>query len=102
MEDGGSSLFEFVQQAHHLLNEGRMDIRHWHKVVRCIFKQMVEAIEYMHSLNICHFDISLENWLINDVCFFIEEGNEQNPKKLRCDLDSIQIKLCDFGMYYVI
>ena len=99
MEDGGSSLFDFVQQAHHLIKTGKIDIRHWHKVVRCIFKQMVEAIEYMHSLNICHFDISLENWLINDVAIRIVEGNEHNPKKLQFDMDDIQIKLCDFGMY---
>jgi len=93
MEDGGCSLFEFVQRTHRLLNQGKIEVAHWHAVVRIIFEQMMEAIEYMHSLNICHFDISLENWLINDVAIDITKS-----EKLRFDVDDIQIKLCDFGL----
>ena len=65
MEDGGSTLFDFVESAHKLIRANQIDIAHWKKVVRVIFKQMVKAIAYIHSLNIAHFDISLENWLIN-------------------------------------
>ena len=67
MEDGGESLFDFVNKAHQLILSGNIDITEWHRVCKVIFKQMLECIEFIHSLNICHFDISLENFLINDV-----------------------------------
>ena len=95
MEDGGSSLFNFVKIAHKLIRTKQIDIAHWHKVVRIILKQMVEAIEYIHSLNIAHFDISLENWLINDVHFTVTVGGKH--QKLNFDLNNISVKLCDFG-----
>lgn len=33
--------------------------------VRTIFKQIIEGINYMHSKNVCHRDIKLENILID-------------------------------------
>merc|ERR1712087_351568 len=76
MEDGGHSLFEFVRRAHYFLSAGHIEINHWHQVIRCIFVQMVEAIAFMHSLNVVHFDISLENLLINDVIIHKSEDGK--------------------------
>merc|ERR1712176_861434 len=96
MEDGGTSLFSFVETAHRLVQSGRIDITHWQQVTNIIFKQMVDAIEFIHSLNVVHMDISLENWLINEVAVnIVENGNSQ---KVRFHLKDIQVKLCDFGL----
>merc|ERR1712113_1368810 len=67
MEDGGSCLFDFVQKAHSLIADGIVDIDHWQNVSQIILKQMIECIDYIHSKNVAHFDISLENFLISDV-----------------------------------
>jgi len=44
---------------------------------RTLFRQMVEALEYCHALNICHHDVKLENFLI--------------------DPETQRVKLIDFG-----
>ena len=59
MEHGGGSLFEFVTKAHHIINIGRLEISEWHKLVQLLFKQMVNAVAYMHQKNVVNFDISL-------------------------------------------
>eukprot|EP01084_Bolivina_argentea_P234822 395311_1 len=66
MEDGGNNLLDFVIKVHKFLENGFLDIDNWHKLVKHILKQMIECIEYLHSKNICHFDISLENMLISN------------------------------------
>ena len=67
MEDGGHGLFEFTQRAHAHIAKGNLEIEEWQQIVKRIFKQILSAVEFMHSLNVCHFDISAENVLINDV-----------------------------------
>jgi len=79
---------------------GKIEINEWQKVVRIIFEQMVECIEFIHSKNVCHFDISLENWLIDDVEIEVDEYYDTKSKaeKVRFSTDGIQIKLCGFGL----
>ena len=48
------------------------------------FKQVVEAISYLHSYNIIHRDIKPENLLLSD-------NNDENNK------NNLILKLCDFG-----
>ena len=98
MEDGGGSLFDFVKSAHKLIRLGILEISHWIQVVKHIFKQMIECIEFMHNKQACHFDISLENFLINDVDVNITKTSN-GKQKYNLSMDSIQVKLCDFGMY---
>lgn len=50
--------------------------------VRRIFKQVTEALHYLHSRNICHRDIKLDNILIED--------------------DTRMIKLIDYGFSVVV
>lgn len=92
MSDGGRSLFHFLEKVHIMIDEGQIDIQHWKQVVKVIFRQMIEAIEYIHDNNVCHYDISIENWIINDIDVRIVKDN-----KLEFVLDNIQVKLCDFG-----
>lgn len=93
MEDAGNSLFQFVVRAHEFINAGKLDISEWQRIVKIIFKQIIECIDYIHSKNVAHFDISLENFLINDVNVTIGENDKINF----CG-DDIQIKICDFGV----
>ena len=100
MEDGGLSCFDFVIKAHKFIECGRLDIREWHRIVKIIFKQMIEAIEYIHSKNVAHLDISLENWIINDVRINLPQKGDNTDKIKFADNDDegIQIKLADFGL----
>ena len=87
MEYGGSGLFDYIKNAHD--NKlPQSDLYEWHLSVKIIFKQMVECIEYIHSRNVCHFDVSLENFLISE------------PKIIQngAAYSSICIKICDFGL----
>ena len=52
---------------------------------------MVESIEYIHTKNICHMDISLENYTINDV----KICESVDGKYIEFLGDDVQIKLCD-------
>ena len=94
MEDGGHSLFDFVKKGHKHITNGRITIDEWHKVVKLIFKQMVEAIEFMHDNNVVHFDISLENLLINDLDVKLNKKTE----KISFVCNDIRVKICDFGL----
>mmetsp|Transcript_23258 Transcript_23258/g.37260 ORF Transcript_23258/g.37260 Transcript_23258/m.37260 type:complete len:332 (+) Transcript_23258:94-1089(+) len=94
MEHGGGSLFEFVVKAHNLIVAGKLDIEEWHNCVKIIYKQLMDAIHFIHSKNVCHFDVSLENLVINDVKIV----EDQDTNKIRFVADSIRIKLIDFGL----
>eukprot|EP00484_Ammonia_sp_Unknown_P021053 CAMPEP_0197033678 /NCGR_PEP_ID=MMETSP1384-20130603/12022_1 /TAXON_ID=29189 /ORGANISM="Ammonia sp." /LENGTH=333 /DNA_ID=CAMNT_0042463519 /DNA_START=26 /DNA_END=1027 /DNA_ORIENTATION=- len=94
MQHGGKGLFEFVVKAHQLICDGRIRMAEWHKTVQIIFKQMIESIEYIHSLNVSHFDVSLENYLINDISIIPVNGDQC----INFVGHDIRIKLCDFGL----
>ena len=93
-EDGGHSLFDFVVKAHRLIAIGHVDITEWHKIVKIIFPQIIEGIEYMHKRGVCHFDLSLENMLINDVS--VVQCKSSN--KLEFLSQDVQVKIVDFGL----
>ena len=104
MEDGGYSAFDFVVKGHKLITLKKLDISEWHRICKLIFKQMIEAIEFIHSHNIAHMDISLENMVINDIdIIVIDDGSEKI--KFVSDKngsgDGVQIKLCDFGLFII-
>lgn len=93
MNDAGYSLFDFMAKAHKLIEAGKINIFEWHKVLKIILIQMIQSIEYIHSKNVCHFDISLENFVINDV-----DVHLTNDGKVRFCTKDIQVRLCDFGL----
>eukprot|EP01084_Bolivina_argentea_P032028 59252_1 len=93
MEDGGTSLFNFVQKAHGLIKLGKIEVNDWKTVVKTILKQMIECIHFIHSHNICHTDISIENFIISDVQIIVTDKD-----KIKFDADTVQVKLCDFGL----
>eukprot|EP01083_Nonionella_stella_P054999 145169_1 len=102
MGDGGHSVFDLVTKAHAFINSGRLEMAEWHKLVKIIFKQMIASIEYIHKKNVCHFDISLENFLVNNIsCILRTRSGDDKPNKLKfCVADDakVHIRLCDFGL----
>eukprot|EP01083_Nonionella_stella_P047710 127690_1 len=56
----------------------------------------IECIAYIHSKRVCHLDISLENFLIDNVSARIKGDKIVFAKK-----EDIQIKLCDFGVAHL-
>lgn len=95
-EWGGHSLFQFCTRAHAYIDEGQITISEWHKLVKKIFLQMLEVVEYVHSMNVCHLDLSLENFLIEDVPINLREVN--GAQTVQFDVDRVQIRLIDFGL----
>ena len=90
MEDGGCcSLFEFVNKAHGLILRGMISMTEWHRVAKIIFKQMIESVQFIHSKRICHLDISLENYLINDISVELNCNGQ-----IRFCAEEIQVKMC--------
>ena len=67
-----------------------------HRLVKRIFVQMVEAVEYIHSMGVCHLDLSLENFLIDDVPINLHEVD--GKQTVRFDVDQVQIRVIDFGL----
>lgn len=102
MEDGGQSLFECTLNVHKFIRCNNLDISEWLKVCKILFKQIIECIEYIHSKGIAHFDISLENLLINDIDIELIPDKDGNEKIQFCfEQTPVQCKLCDFGMLYI-
>ncbi|XP_045810289.1 serine/threonine-protein kinase SAPK3-like [Trifolium pratense] len=70
--DGGE-LFHRI--ASNIIPKGRIT----EKEARYFFQQLISGVQYMHSMQICHRDLKLENTLL--------DGNPRTP----------QLKICDFG-----
>ena len=105
MEDGGGSLFRFISKVHEFIKNDQITIAEWHCMAKKIFKQMIEFTEFIHSKNICHYDISLENFLINNIDvqvnpspFINSDGTAKIVEKIKFCTDNIYIKACDFGL----
>eukprot|EP01083_Nonionella_stella_P074387 201797_1 len=93
MQDGGTCCFDFCVAAHHLIQSGKLDIAEWHAMVKVIFKRMIECIAFIHSNNVCHFDISLENFLI--MCDVV---STENGQLIKFSKQNVKVSLCDFGV----
>mmetsp|Transcript_66646 Transcript_66646/g.105917 ORF Transcript_66646/g.105917 Transcript_66646/m.105917 type:complete len:337 (-) Transcript_66646:56-1066(-) len=100
MEYGGSSVFDFVVKAHKLMQDGVLNIANWKQVTKVIFKQMMEAVAFMHSKNIIHFDISMENLtLLNDLEVEVRENDTSKETITFIDIEQfVQVKIIDFGL----
>eukprot|EP01084_Bolivina_argentea_P064886 118282_1 len=98
MEDGGSCLFDFVRDAHRLIRKRKIALSEWRKVVVIVFKQVIQCVDFIHSKNIVHFDLSLENLVVNDIKIELDKNMKTNKSRLRFVVEDIQVKLCDFGL----
>jgi serine/threonine protein kinase len=96
MSDGGHCLFDFNLKVHEYIESGKIQMAHWHKLVKVILRRMMDCLECIHSMKVCHFDISLENFLINDLD--VEYGADETLSFCFDGDDAVQIKLCDFGL----
>ena len=99
MEDGGFSLFTFIVKVHRLIRMGKLEISEWHRVAKIILKKMIEAIEYIHNKGISHFDISCENWTLNDLdVVLVTDGDKETVKFSVNETSGVEVKLIDFGL----
>lgn len=57
---------------------------------------MVEAVANIHSMGVCHLDLSLENFLMNDVPINLHVVD--GIKTVRFDVDQVRIRVIDFGL----
>ena len=96
LEDGGYPLFDFVVKAHRLIAIGHLSVADWIKMVKVIFRQIIECVEYLHQHGVIHFDLSLENMLINDVQVDVMDKGEITQMSIR--YETAQIKVVDFGL----
>ncbi len=71
---------EFIKKAHSSVNSGHIEISHWQKVVKIIFRQIIEVIGFTHSHDIVHNDILLENILI--INSEVVNGKSSNDNKI--------------------
>ena len=67
MEDGGHSLLDFVIRLHQLIEINKLDISELHRITKIILKQMIEAIEYIHSKYITSSIINLALYISDTV-----------------------------------
>eukprot|EP01083_Nonionella_stella_P020590 57095_1 len=98
MEHGGDSLFNFIVKGHQCLSQGHITLDEWHRFCKFAFKQMIECIQYIHSQKCAHLDVSLENFLINDVDVNFTQFASGKKSRIQFQLDSVQIKIIDFGL----
>mmetsp|Transcript_8887 Transcript_8887/g.13725 ORF Transcript_8887/g.13725 Transcript_8887/m.13725 type:complete len:418 (+) Transcript_8887:149-1402(+) len=97
MQNGGTSLFEFVLKAHRYLANGGLCVLEWQQVCKMMFYQMCTCVDILHrAMNVCHLDISLENLLINDVMIM----DKIDRQKIHF-MPNIHVKFCDFGLAQV-
>ena len=64
MQNGGNSLFDHVKYCHKLINNNQLSIHEYKNHCKIIFKQICNIVNWIHSNDVCHMDISLENTLI--------------------------------------
>lgn len=93
MEHGGHMLFDFVVRVHRYLESGKLALGHWRQFVRVLLAQIVDAVQFCHRHGVCHYDLSLENLLINDVEVVLDRSG-----KITFCTDGVRVKLCDFGL----
>ncbi len=96
MTDEGHSLFEFNLKVHEYIEAQKISIAHWHKLVKVILQRMLDCLDFIHSMKVSHFDVSLENFLVNDLD--VAYNDDETLSFCFDGDDAVQIKLCDFGL----
>ena len=76
MEICNEELFEFISHQHSIIypkfikeqsllkQEVMQEPNKWIRLIRNLFTQVVKGVAWMHSKNICHLDLSLENTMM--------------------------------------
>jgi len=89
MEYGGVSLHKYIKYHTLKMRSNKLDIKSWKTHVRKLFKQICLYVNWMHSNNVCHLDISLENFTIKG----FEYDNETNTI-----INHGNVYIIDFGL----
>jgi len=96
MEHGGADLFDFIIEAHELIQAKKLRIKEWRKFSKYLFWQMIVVTQWLHNdMGIAHLDISLENILIKNGTFVEVQDGDETVFSIN---SNVQIKICDFGL----
>jgi len=96
MEHGGADLFDFIIEAHELIEAKKLRIKEWRKFSKYLFWQMIVVTQWLHNdMGIAHLDISLENILIKHGTFVEVKDGDETVFTIN---SNVQIKICDFGL----
>ena len=101
MKHGGNNLLPFIAKIHEHISIGTMKVNEWHKMIKIIFKSMIQSMEFIHNKSIYHLGISLENYVINNVHYKKVKNEITNEINIRFDCDKPgdpQVKLYNFGV----
>jgi len=74
---GGINFFQYITDQHKLIKNGKLSLKIWKIKCKKYFCQIINTINWIHSLGICHLDISLENMCLdtkNDYVNIIDFG----------------------------
>lgn len=85
----GGNLYRYLRK-HGPLSEKRASV---------VIKQLLLALEYMHSQGVVHRDLKLSNVLLyNDQSTDERNTNKHHDNSNNYNEDFIRVKLCDFGL----
>eukprot|EP01083_Nonionella_stella_P221243 790644_1 len=88
------SLFDFVKKCHQYIQNKMLSIKEWHKFCKIAIKQITDLVDWLHNkMNVCHLDLSLENFVIDNVMVM-----ENTETKMIAFLPDFQIRIIDFGL----
>eukprot|EP01084_Bolivina_argentea_P059029 107749_1 len=90
---GNMTVAEFAAHAHLFIDEKKMTVKHWRKIVKYIFYQLSVIIYWLHKcMKCCHLDLHLSNIMISNGRFI------ENKNGMITIDPNFKIRLIDFGL----
>eukprot|EP01084_Bolivina_argentea_P021870 40653_1 len=87
------TLKEFVIKAHQYITENKLKLKHYQKIMKYLYWQLIVTINWMHNdMNCVHLDIVTDNIMVKNAEFTLGSDGYYTINS------NIQIKLTDFGV----
>eukprot|EP00484_Ammonia_sp_Unknown_P023902 CAMPEP_0197038082 /NCGR_PEP_ID=MMETSP1384-20130603/15112_1 /TAXON_ID=29189 /ORGANISM="Ammonia sp." /LENGTH=573 /DNA_ID=CAMNT_0042468475 /DNA_START=81 /DNA_END=1802 /DNA_ORIENTATION=- len=90
--DGDCNLKQFMQKAHKLMEQHKLDLKQYHKIIKYVFWQIAAVLHWLHyDMHCAHLDLNLENVMLKNANFV-----ENADGSITID-GAISARLGDFG-----